>query len=76
LEITGLQKARSSLASRSPLDYVDRIGRPLLIGQGANDPMVKKNESNQAVAAMKAKDLPVTYVIYPDEGHGFVRTEN
>ena len=55
---------------------MDRIGRPLLIGQGANDPMVKKNDPNQVVAAMKAKGLPVTYVLYPDEGHGFARTEN
>ena len=38
--------------------------------------MVKKNDPNQAVAAMKAKGLPVTYVLYPDEGHGFARTEN
>jgi dienelactone hydrolase len=47
-----------------------------LIAQGANDPRVKKLEADQIVAAMKAKNIPVTYVLYPDEGHGFRRPEN
>jgi dienelactone hydrolase len=55
---------------------VDLIERPLLIGQGANDPRVKQNESDQIVKAMQAKGLPVTYVLYGDEGHGFARPEN
>jgi dipeptidyl aminopeptidase/acylaminoacyl peptidase len=55
---------------------VNRIERPLIIGQGANDPKAKKNEPNQTVTTMKAKNLSVTYVRYPDEGHGFVRSEN
>ena len=61
---------------RSPLTYVDQIQRPLLIGQGANDPRVKQNESDQIVKAMQEKGLPVTYVLYADEGHGFARPEN
>jgi dipeptidyl aminopeptidase/acylaminoacyl peptidase len=60
----------------SPLTHVDQIQRPLLIGQGANDPRVKLSESDQIVAAMDAKQIPVTYVVYPDEGHGFARPEN
>jgi dipeptidyl aminopeptidase/acylaminoacyl peptidase len=64
------------LKSRSPLTKADQIQRPLLIAQGANDPRVKKAESDQIVAAMKAKNIPVTYVLYPDEGHGFARAEN
>ncbi len=64
------------LKARSPLHAADRIARPLLIGQGANDPRVKQAESDQIVTAMKANDLPVTYVLYPDEGHGFARPEN
>jgi dipeptidyl aminopeptidase/acylaminoacyl peptidase len=64
------------LTSRSPLTKADQIQRPLLIAQGANDPRVKKAESDQIVAAMKAKNIPVTYVLYPDEGHGFARSEN
>ena len=64
------------LNERSPLNRVDRIGRPLLIGQGANDPRVKQQESDQIVRAMQEKSIPVTYVLYPDEGHGFARPEN
>ncbi|MFO0829096.1 MAG: S9 family peptidase [Phycisphaerales bacterium] len=64
------------LAEISPLTHVDRIKRPLLIGQGANDPRVKQAESDQIVNAMQAKKIPVTYVLFPDEGHGFARPEN
>jgi dipeptidyl aminopeptidase/acylaminoacyl peptidase len=70
------EEGRKLLEERSPLSYVDRIERPLLIGQGANDPRVKQNESDQIVKAMQAKGLPVTYVLYGDEGHGFARPEN
>ena len=70
------ETGRKMLQERSPLNYVERIERPLLIGQGANDPRVKQNESDQIVKAMQAKGLPVTYVLYADEGHGFARPEN
>jgi dipeptidyl aminopeptidase/acylaminoacyl peptidase len=70
------EAGRAFLTERSPLSHVDRIQRPLLIGQGANDPRVKQAESDQIVQAMQAKHIPVTYVLYPDEGHGFVRPEN
>lgn len=64
------------LVERSPLTHADKISKPLLIGQGANDPRVKQDESDQIVKAMQAKDIPVTYVLFPDEGHGFQRPEN
>jgi dienelactone hydrolase len=67
---------RSHLTQRSPLTHAGRIRRPLLIAQGANDPRVKQAEADQIVAAMQAKNLPVTYVVYPDEGHGFARPQN
>jgi dipeptidyl aminopeptidase/acylaminoacyl peptidase len=70
------EEGRKLLAERSPLTYADRIKKPLLIAQGANDPRVKQAESDQIVAAMKAKKLPVTYAVYPDEGHGFARPQN
>ncbi len=70
------EEGRRFLQERSPLTHVDRIGRPLLIGQGANDPRVKKAESDQIVEAMQARNIPVTYVLYPDEGHGFARPPN
>jgi dipeptidyl aminopeptidase/acylaminoacyl peptidase len=60
----------------SPLNYADRIVRPLLIGQGANDPRVKQSESEQIVSAIEKNGGAVTYVVYPDEGHGFARPEN
>jgi dipeptidyl aminopeptidase/acylaminoacyl peptidase len=64
------------LQERSPLNHVDRIVRPLLIGQGANDVRVKPAESEQIVQAMQARGIPVTYLFYSDEGHGFRRPEN
>ncbi len=67
---------RQLLEARSPLSHAGAIERPLLIGQGANDPRVKQAESDQIVSAMKAKRLPVSYVLFPDEGHGFARPEN
>lgn len=70
------EQGRDFLLSRSPLTYVDHIRRPLLIGQGANDPRVQQSESDQIVAAMQEKNIPVTYILYPDEGHGFARPEN
>jgi dipeptidyl aminopeptidase/acylaminoacyl peptidase len=60
----------------SPLNSADRIIRPLLIGQGANDPRVKQAESEQIVAAIERNRRNVIYVVYPDEGHGFARPEN
>ena len=69
-------EGRRFLESRSPLTFVDRIRRPLLIGQGANDPRVKQSEADQIVSAMQRRSIPVTYVLYPDEGHGFARPEN
>jgi dipeptidyl aminopeptidase/acylaminoacyl peptidase len=70
------EEGRKVLHDASPLFKADAIKRPLLIGQGANDPRVKQAESDQIVDAMKAKNIPVTYVLFPDEGHGFARPEN
>jgi len=70
------EKDAEFLKTRSPLFMADRIEKPLLIGQGANDPRVKKAESLQIVEALRKKNKLVEYVEYPDEGHGFVRPEN
>jgi dipeptidyl aminopeptidase/acylaminoacyl peptidase len=70
------EAGRALLKERSPLNFADKITRPLLIGQGANDPRVNVRESDQIVAAMSAKNIPVTYVVFPDEGHGFARPVN
>lgn len=60
----------------SPLFHVDKISKPLLIGQGANDPRVKQAEADQIAFSMHKKGIPVEYVLYPDEGHGFARPDN
>ena len=70
------EEGKKLLNERSPLSYVERIQRPLLIGQGANDPRVKQSEADQIVRAMEKKKIPMTYVLFPDEGHGFARPEN
>lgn len=64
------------LKAASPLYKADAITKPLLIAQGANDPRVKQSESDQIVGAMKDAGIPVTYVLYPDEGHGFAKPAN
>ncbi|MGB7453197.1 MAG: S9 family peptidase [Lysobacterales bacterium] len=70
------EEGQSLLKATSPLTHADKITKPLLIAQGANDPRVKQAESDQIVDAMAAKGIPVTYVLYPDEGHGFQKPEN
>lgn len=72
----GTAEGRALLDARSPLNFISKINKPLLIAQGANDPRVKQSESDQIVAALRSKNIPVTYVLYPDEGHGFSRPEN
>jgi len=64
------------IKAASPLYKADKIVRPLLIGQGANDPRVNKAESEQIVDAIEKNKGSVTYVLYTDEGHGFARPEN
>ena len=55
---------------------MDRIQRPLLIGQGKHDPRVKQAESDQIVEAMQEKQIPVSYMLFTEEGHGFAKPEN
>jgi dipeptidyl aminopeptidase/acylaminoacyl peptidase len=72
----GTAEGKALLTAASPLTHAAKIRRPLLIAQGANDPRVKQAESEQIVTAMKRHGLPVTYVLFPDEGHGFARPAN
>jgi dipeptidyl aminopeptidase/acylaminoacyl peptidase len=60
----------------SPLFHADRIRRPLIVLQGANDPRVLQIESDEIVAAVRKNNVPVEYVVFPDEGHGFVKRQN
>ena len=66
----------ADLEARSPLNRVDDIVAPLLVIQGANDPRVTKAESDQIVAALRARGVEVEYLVKDDEGHGFVKPEN
>jgi dipeptidyl aminopeptidase/acylaminoacyl peptidase len=74
--VGSLDKEEDFLRSRSPLFKAGNIKKPLLIGQGANDPRVKQAESDQIVKAMRDNGKEVEYIVFPDEGHGFVRPEN
>lgn len=76
IEVGNLETQQEFLKSRSPLFFADQIEKPLLIAQGANDPRVKQAESDRIVAAMRKANKPVEYILYTDEGHGFIRPEN
>ncbi len=67
---------RAFLTSISPLNRVAEIQTPLLISQGLNDPRVPASESEQIVAALQQRDVPVWYVLAKDEGHGFRKKTN
>lgn len=69
-------EGEAQLKRQSPLFSVENIKVPLLVVQGANDPRVKKAESDQIVVAMREKNLAVEYICAPDEGHGFARPVN
>ena len=60
----------------SPLYNAEKIKRPLLVLQGANDPRVLQRESDDIVAAARRNGVPVEYIVFPDEGHGFAKREN
>jgi dipeptidyl aminopeptidase/acylaminoacyl peptidase len=67
---------KDMLREISPLFHADRIRKPLIVLQGANDPRVIKPESDDVVAAVKRNGVPVEYVVFPDEGHGFTKRAN
>ena len=64
------------LLSRSPITYISNLKCPILVVQGANDPRVVKNESDQAVQKLRSMGREVEYVVFDDEGHGFTKRKN
>ncbi len=60
----------------SPLFHANKVKKPVLVVQGANDPRVLQVESDEMVAAIKKQGVPVEYLLFPDEGHGFVKKAN
>ena len=75
-EIGDPEKDEAMLREISPVFHADKIRRPLLVLQGANDPRVIKPESDDIVAAVKRNGVPVEYIVFPDEGHGFTKKKN
>ncbi len=75
-EIGDPVKDREMLKAISPVFHAGRICRPLMVLQGQNDPRVIKPESDDIVAAVKKNGVPVEYVVFPDEGHGFTKKKN
>jgi dipeptidyl aminopeptidase/acylaminoacyl peptidase len=75
-EIGDPVKDREMLTAVSPLFHAEKIKRPLIVLQGANDPRVIKPESDDIVAAAKKNGAPVEYIVFPDEGHGFTKKKN
>ncbi len=67
---------REFLMSRSPISRIDQIRRPLLIGQCAQDPFIKQADTDQLVRTLTRNEIPVTYVVYPHEGHGLQSPED
>lgn len=66
----------AALYNKSPLFFAHQIKKPLIVLQGANDPRVLQVESDEIVEAVKKNNVPVEYIVFPDEGHGFVKKEN
>jgi dipeptidyl aminopeptidase/acylaminoacyl peptidase len=60
----------------SPVNHADRLTKPILIVQGGNDPAVRREHSDRMVEALTSLGKPVTYIFYPDEGHGILRSAN
>jgi dipeptidyl aminopeptidase/acylaminoacyl peptidase len=75
-EIGDPVKDREMLLAVSPLFHADRIKKPLMVLQGANDPRVLKPESDDIVAAARKNGVAVEYIVFPDEGHGFTKKKN
>jgi dipeptidyl aminopeptidase/acylaminoacyl peptidase len=69
-------KDKELLRAISPLFHAEKIRKPLMVLQGANDPRVIKAESDDIVTAVKKNGVPVEYVVFPDEGHGFAKKKN
>jgi dipeptidyl aminopeptidase/acylaminoacyl peptidase len=75
-ELGNPEKDSTYLKEISPLFHAENIRKPLMVLQGANDPRVLKAESDEIVEEARKNDVPVEYVVFEDEGHGFRKKEN
>ena len=76
LWIGDLETDRAKLVERSPITHLDKVRCPMLVVQGTNDPRVPKEESDQVVERLRARGVPVEYMVFADEGHGFTKRAN
>src|SRR5256714_4650569 len=76
LWIGDLETDRAKLVERSPITHMDNVRCPMLVVQGTNDPRVPKEESDQVVERLRARGVPVEYMVFEDEGHGFTKRAN
>ena len=76
LWIGDLETDRAKLVERSPITHIDKVRCPMLVVQGTNDPRVPKEESDQVVERLRARGVPVEYLVFEDEGHGFTKRKN
>ena len=76
LWIGDLDTDRAKLVERSPITHMDKVRCPMLVVQGTNDPRVPKEESDQVVARLRERGVPVEYMVFEDEGHGFTKRAN
>lgn len=67
---------KERLTNDSPITYLDGMTKPMLVVQGANDPRVVKAESDQIVQALRDRQVEVEYLVFDDEGHGFMKKAN
>jgi dipeptidyl aminopeptidase/acylaminoacyl peptidase len=70
------KEGRAFLRSRSPINFAQNTKNPVLIGQGARDSRVPQEQSDTVVEKMQQAGVEVTYIVYPDEGHGFAKPAN
>ena len=75
-EYGSLAHDRDFLESIAPIRHVDNIVAPLFVVHGANDPRVPLSEAEQLVAALQARDVPVEFQVFDDEGHGVIKLKN
>ena len=76
LWIGDLETDRAKLVERSPITHMDQVRCPMLVVQGTNDPRVPKEESDQVVERLRERGVPVEYMVFEDEGHGFTKRAN
>jgi len=75
-EYGSLERDREFMESIAPINHVDKITAPLMVIHGANDPRVPLSEAEQLVEALKARGVPVEFLVFDDEGHGLVKLKN